>query len=79
VKIAPRIGHHAQPFGQHSEGAVAYVALDQNPEQYRQSFDAAATIDLLEEAIRALKSGDGTAATKACGAAWFRISTFHHS
>lgn len=77
--MKPCIGHQATAFAGGGQGAVAYVSPDQNPEQYRQHFDARETIALLEQAISALMNGDGVTATKACGAAWFRISTFHHS
>jgi len=79
MAFAPRIGHQAMEFSGGGGGAVAYVSPDQNPRQYEQHFDCATTIALLKAAIAALEGGDGIEATQACGAAWFRISTFHHS
>ena len=79
-EVTPSIGHSQNDL---SVGGglemTAYVAGDQDPGQYRKAIDIAATIALLEESIRALRSGDGTQAVRACGAAWFRISAFNHS
>jgi len=78
-RFVPRIGHQLVDHKGEGIGAVAYVSPNQNPRQYERGFDAAATIELLKAAIVALEGGDGVEAVQACGAAWFRISTFHHS
>jgi hypothetical protein len=77
--ITPRIGHNAMEYASNGVSAVAYVSPDQEPDQYRRSFDVGETIDLLRAAVTALEGGDGVEAVKACGAAWFRISSFHHT
>lgn len=75
----PNIGHSHVTYAGGGLGCVAYVSPDQQPCDYVKQFDCNATIQLLEEAIKSLKEGNGTAATRACGAAWFRISAYHHS
>lgn len=77
--IVPKVEHSAQVLASGGEGAVAYVSPDQQPEQYRRSFDAEETVKLLQRAITAIEFGHGDDAVKLAGAAWFRISSFHHT
>ena len=77
--VTPKISPQAVAYGGDGRAAVAYVSPDQNPEQYRQSFDADATVKLLQRAITAIEFGHGVDAVALVGAAWFRVSSFHRS
>ncbi len=74
--VEPQIDQHATTSG---ACQTAYVSPEQHPEQYRASFDADATVKLLQRAITAIEFGHGTDAVALVGAAWFRVSSFHRS
>jgi len=75
--MKPHIGYYMRDYTGGMIEAIVTVSGDQTPEQYRDSLDVAATLKLLRSTIAALESGDGIEAVRTCGAAWFRIASYH--
>lgn len=78
-----KIGYHLIAYAS-SMGAVVYIAPTQEdpkdlPISLTYSFDCAATLLALQDAINALQRGDGVEATGAVAEAFARLAFYHKS